>query len=75
MIYGLLNRAIRSEIIPAVFPPRNAAMKGLPRKNSQRRISMAGEEQRMLIDPSWRLEEKILEYKKTELHKKVDLFC
>lgn len=41
MIYGLLNRAIRSEIIPAVFPPRNAAMKGLPRKNSQRRISMA----------------------------------
>ena len=36
---------------------------------------MAGEEQRMLIDPSWRLEEKILGYKKTELHKKVDLFC
>ena len=41
VIYGLLNRAIRSEIMPALFPPKNAAMRGLPRKNSQRRISMA----------------------------------
>ena len=53
MIYGLLNRAVRSEIIPAIFPPKNAAMKGLPRKNSQRRISMAGEVDYFLIIGSY----------------------
>lgn len=39
-VYGLMNRAIRSEIFPAIFPPKNPALKGLPRKNSMRRISM-----------------------------------
>lgn len=41
-VYGLMNRAIRSEIFPAIFPPKNPALKGLPRKNSMRRISMPG---------------------------------
>ena len=40
LLYGLMNRAIRSEIAPALCPPRNLALEGLPRKNSQRRISV-----------------------------------
>ena len=40
VVYGLMNRAIRSEIRPAIWPPKNKALRGLPRKHSLRRISM-----------------------------------
>lgn len=43
ILYGLLNRAIRKEMKPAFFPPKNLALQGLPRKNSSRRISDQGE--------------------------------
>ncbi len=44
VVYGIMNRAIRSEIVPAIFPPRNPALKGLPpiRRNSNRRGSVPG---------------------------------
>lgn len=40
LLYGIMNRAIRLEILPALWSRgRNNAFHGLPRKNSKRRIS------------------------------------